>query len=154
MAKLRAAAKVVGLGLRLQGETSTPAQAGDPADTVTKPQVERMISIAVTEAVERFELEGKNLAADKHAFETKLRRDMQGLVSPLVDQGVKHKEQFVHNIHHLNDHEGRMAFLEYTIFKSDKSEDRFEDVLRKLAELTTSTAVDIQALRNDWINHK
>lgn len=113
-----------------------------------------MIAAAVGDAVERFELEGKNAAADKHAFETKLRRDMQGLVSPLVDQGIKHKEQFVHNIHHLNDHEGRMAFLEYTIFKSDKSEDRFEDVLRKLAELMRTTAVDIQGLRNDWLNHK
>ena len=108
----------------------------------------------MTDAVEKFELEGKNLTADKHAFETKLRRDMQGLVRPLVEQGGKHKEQFVHNIHHLNDHEGRLSFLEYTIFKSDKSEDRFEEVLRKLAELMKTTAVDIQGLRNDWIIHK
>jgi hypothetical protein len=54
----------------------------------------------------------------------------------LVDQGIKHKEQFVNNIHHLNDHEGCVAFLVYTIFKSDIIEDRFEDMLRKLAELT------------------
>jgi hypothetical protein len=47
-----------------------------------------------------------------------------------------------------------MAFLEYTIFKSDKSEDRFEDVLRKLAEIMKSTASDIQGLRNDWLFHK
>ena len=94
VAKLRAATKAVGLGLRLQGDAATPAaERPDPsADHVTKSQVEKMISIAVSDAVERFELEGKNLTADKHAFETKLRRDMQGLVSPLVDQGVKHKE--------------------------------------------------------------
>jgi hypothetical protein len=68
---------------------------------------------------------------------------MEALVSPLVDQGVKHKEQFVHNIHHLNDHESRMNFVEYTIFKSDKSDDRFEDVLKKIAELMQTTASDI-----------
>jgi hypothetical protein len=47
-----------------------------------------------------------------------------------------------------------MAFVEYSIFKSDKSDDRFEDVLKKIAELMRTTASDIQGLRNDWINHK
>ena len=55
--------------------------------------------------MEQFQVESKNQAADKLAFETKLRRDMQELVSPTINLGAKHKEQFVHNIHHLNDHE-------------------------------------------------
>ena len=85
-----------------------------------------MINKAVVDAVDQVVVEGRNQQADRHHYETKLRKDMQGLVTPLVEQGTKHKEQFVHNIHSLNDHESRIALLEYSIFKSDKSEDRFE----------------------------
>lgn len=80
-------------------------------------------------------MDSKNAEADRLDFETKIRKGMQDLVAPLVDQGNKHKEQFVHNIHTLNDQEERLAFLEFSIFKSDKSEDRFEYVLREIAEL-------------------
>ena len=79
---------------------------------------------------------------------------MQGLVTPLVEQGTKHKEQFVHNIHSLNDHESRIALIEYSIFKSDKSEDRFEQVLRKISEMKEKGIEDITELRSDWVKHK
>ena len=59
---------------------------------------------------------------------------MQDLVMPLVEQGVKHKEQFMENIKVLNDHEARVAFMEIALFKSDKLDTRFEDIYRKLAQ--------------------
>ena len=64
-----------------------------------------------------------------------MRKTMQDLVAPLVEQGIKHKEQFIENIHTLNDHESRISFIEIAIFKSDKSEDRFEGIYRKIAEM-------------------
>ena len=60
---------------------------------------------------------------------------MQDLVAPVVEQGIKHKEQFIHTIKKLNDYEQRIGFLEYSIFKSDKAEDRFENIFRRIAEL-------------------
>jgi tRNA 2-selenouridine synthase SelU len=51
-----------------------------------------MISKAIEDASDMFTLEAKNLEADKLVFETKMRKTMQNLVAPVVEQGVKHKE--------------------------------------------------------------
>ena len=60
---------------------------------------------------------------------------MQDLVKPLIDQASKHKEQFIHNIHALNDYEERINFLEYVIFKRENGGDRFEEVFKKMAQM-------------------
>jgi len=54
----------------------------------------------------------------------------------------------------LNDHESRVGFLEYAIFKSDKSEDRFEQLFRKMGEMEQSRVRDLATLESTWINHK
>ena len=54
-----------------------------------------MIQSAIEHASDMFVLETKNLEADKLVFETKMRKTMQDLVAPVVEQGVKHKEQFL-----------------------------------------------------------
>ena len=79
---------------------------------------------------------------------------MQDLVSPVVEQGVKHKEQFLHNIGALNDHESRIGFLEYAIFKSEKAEDRFEQLFRKIAEMEQARAADVESLKAMWLMQK
>jgi len=38
------------------------------------------------------------------------------------------------NIKVLNDHESRIAFIEIALFKSDKLDNRFEDIYKKLSE--------------------
>jgi hypothetical protein len=113
-----------------------------------------MIQKAVGGAVEQFALETKNQAAERLDFETKLRKQMQELVVPMVELGGKHKEQFVHNIHAINDHEQRLAFLEYAIFKSDHADDRFEDVFRKMAEMEKERVCDAEASKTQLREHQ
>jgi hypothetical protein len=72
--------------------TGNPA-GGDPDQSgISKDEVKAMITQAIEDASEMFALEAKNLEADKLVFETKMRRTMQDLVAPVVEQGVKHKE--------------------------------------------------------------
>jgi hypothetical protein len=48
----------------------------------------------------------------------------------------------------LNDHENRISFIEIAIFKSDKSEDRFEGIYRKIAEMEETRVTDNYNLKN------
>lgn len=113
-----------------------------------------MVQQAIVDASANFHIQVKNIEADKMAMETRMRKVMQDLVSPLVEQGQKHKEQFLDNIKALNDHESRVAFIEYAIFKSEKREDRFEEIYRKMGDMEAQRAADIIQLRSEWINHK
>lgn len=62
---------------------------------LTEERVKQMIAKAIEDASDIFQLESKNMEADKLVFETKMRKTMQDLVAPVVEQGVKHKEQFL-----------------------------------------------------------
>ena len=121
---------------------------------IDKQTVEFMIQKACEDLHNNFALDIRNQEADKLVMETKMRRTMQDLAAPLVEQGIRHKEQFIENIHSLNDHESRIGFIEIAIFKSDKSEDRFEGIYRKIAEMEEARVTDIQMLKNRWIDHK
>lgn len=54
--------------------------------------MDTLIQRALADQSDQFNIDNKNLEADKLAFETKLRRAMQDLVAPCVEQGIKHKE--------------------------------------------------------------
>ena len=71
-----------------------------------------------------------------------------------MEQAAKHKDQFIHDVHQLNDHNRRLEFIEYAIFKSDKKEDRFEEVFRKMAELTEQRNIDIEKMQHTFQAHK
>ena len=61
-------------------------------DGISEDKVKTMIQKAIEDASDIFQLEAKNMEADKLVFETKMRKTMQDLVAPVVEQGVKHKE--------------------------------------------------------------
>ena len=113
-----------------------------------------MIAKAILDATDQFTLECKNQETDKLVFETKMRKTMQDLVAPVVEQGVKHKEVFLNHQRNLADHEKRIGFIEYDIFKSDKQEDRFEEVFRKIAEMELQRSSDLEGLKSQWRQHK
>lgn len=75
---------------------------------------------------------------------------MENLIEPIIKLQTKHKEQFIHNIHSINDHESRMAFIEYTIFKSNDKEDRFDDLFRKMAEMEKQRVCDIEQIKQSF----
>lgn len=79
---------------------------------------------------------------------------MQDLVAPVVEQGVKHKEVFLNHQRNLADHEKRIGFVEYDLFKSDKQEDRFEEIFRKIAEMELQRSSDLEGLKGSWRQHK
>lgn len=105
-----------------------------------------MITKAVQDARQEFELEHRNVSAEKLELEVRLRKQMHELVNPIVELQTKHKQQFVHNINSLNDHEERLAFIEYTIFKSEDRQDRFDEVYDKIAAMEKQRASDLEAL--------
>lgn len=129
-------------------------QKKDDKESIDKQQVDFMIQKACEDLHNAFALDVRNQEADKLVMETKMRKTMQDLVAPLVEQGIKHKEQFIENIHTLNDHENRISFIEIAIFKSDKSEDRFEGIYRKIAEMEEMRVLDNQNLKNQILDHK
>lgn len=51
-----------------------------------------MIQKACEDLHNQFALDIRNQEADKLVMETKMRKTMQDLVAPLVEQGIKHKE--------------------------------------------------------------
>ena len=51
-----------------------------------------MIQRALAEINDHMTLDNKNADADKLVLKTDMRRTMQDLVAPVVEQGVKHKE--------------------------------------------------------------
>ena len=110
-------------------------QSHESGGGLSKQDIENLIARAVNDATDFFNLERSNAEAEKLAYKNQVRSMMQDLVAPLVDQGIKHKEQFVHNISELNDHKSRLEFIEFAMFKSDKKEDRFEELFRKIAEM-------------------
>ena len=63
----------------------TMADIEGSGEPVGKHTVSIMISKAVSDAVDQFSLDQKNVEADKLDFETKLRKGMQELVTPLVE---------------------------------------------------------------------
>lgn len=54
----------------------------------------------------------------------------------------------------LSDFATRIGFIEYDIFKSDKQEDRFEEVFRKIAEMELQRSSDLEAIKLSWVKHK
>jgi hypothetical protein len=47
-----------------------------------------------------------------------------------------------------------MAFIEYAMFKSEKREDRFEEIYRKIGEMECQRASDLVAIKSEWLNFK
>lgn len=136
------------------GPQGGPQKVGDTEDFVTKHQAEHMITKAISDVADQFTLDNKNLEADKLAFETKLRRAMQDLVAPCVEQGIKHREQFVETIQKLHQHESSIIFLEDVLYKSQTVDNRFDDIDLRFAKMEERRALDNQALRNELEAHK
>jgi hypothetical protein len=44
--------------------------------------------------------------------------------------------------------------MEYDLYKSDKKEDRFEEVFRKIAEMELQRSVDLESIKLNWVKHK
>jgi quinol monooxygenase YgiN len=65
----------------------------------------------------------------------------------VVEQGVKHKEQFLVHQKLLGEFEVRTGFIEYDLYKSDKKEDRFEEVFRRIAEMEQQRSIDLEAIK-------
>lgn len=119
-----------------------------------KHQAQIMMTKAIEDLRDQFVIDTKNYHQEKIDFEVKIRRDMEKLVEPIIKLQTKHREQFIHNIHSINDHESRLAFTEYTIFKSNNKEDRFDDVLRKIAEMEQQRVGDNEANKNSFRSYK
>ena len=47
-----------------------------------------------------------------------------------------------------------MAFIEYAIFKSEKREDRFEEIYRKIGEMERQRACDLIEIKSEFATHK
>lgn len=122
--------------------------------SISEEKVKQLIQKAIEDAGELFQLESKNMEADKLVFETKMRKTMQDLVAPVVEQGVKHKEQFLVHQKLLGEFETRVGFIEYDLYKSDKKEDRFEELFRKIAEMELQRSVDLESIKLLWVKHK
>ena len=124
------------------------------APGMQKAAVQALLAAGLLDLDKKFQDLAANREADKLAFETQLRREMQELTTPQVEQAAKHKAQFIHDVHSLNDHTRRLEFIEYAIFKSDKAEDRFEEVFRKMAELTEQRNIDMEKMQHTFQAHK
>ena len=144
-----AAAAALGGGLPSGGKKFDDAE-----DYITRSQAESLITKAVSDVTDQFTLDNKNLEADKLAFETKLRRAMQDLVAPCVEQGVKHREQFVETIQKLHQHESSIVFLEDVLYKSQTVDNRFDAIDFRFAKMEEQRALDNQAFRNELEAHK
>ena len=134
-----------GLGSKKHEETE---------DYLTRNQAENIMTKAISDVTDQFTLDNKNLEADKLAFETKLRRTMQELVAPCVEQGIKHREQFVETIQQLHQHESKIVFLEDVLYKSQTVDNRFDAIELRFAQMEQQRALDDQAIRNVFETHK
>lgn len=47
-----------------------------------------------------------------------------------------------------------MGFIEYDLYKSDKKEDRFEELFRKIAEMELQRSADLESIKLLWVKHK
>ena len=81
-----------GLGKKFQkmGRMASMAVAvtrpdGEPEEGISEEKVKNMIQKAIEDASDIFQLEAKNMEADKLVFETKMRKTMQDLVAPVVE---------------------------------------------------------------------
>lgn len=79
---------------------------------------------------------------------------MQDLVAPCVEQGIKHKEQFVETIEKLHQHESKIVFLEDVLYKAQTVDNRFDAIELRFAKMEERRALDNQALRNELQAHK
>ena len=54
----------------------------------------------------------------------------------------------------LGEFETRTGFIEYDLYKSDKKEDRFEEIFRKIAEMELQRSADLESIKLLWVKHK
>ena len=146
--KKKALTKVV------RGIQISAGMGGGHEESVTKSEVDRMIQKALSDQADQFNIDNKNLEADKLAFETKLRRAMQDLVAPCVEQGIKHKEQFVETIQKLHDHEQRIIFAEDVMYRNKTVDNRFDDIEMRFAKMEEQRALDNETWRNEHKAHR
>ena len=139
---------------RMASIAVTATRQDDVEEGISEEKVKTMIQKAIEDASDIFQLEAKNMEADKLVFETKMRKTMQDLVAPVVEQGVKHKEQFLVHQKLLGEFETRVGFIEYDLYKSDKKEDRFEELFRKIAEMELQRSADLESIKLLWVKHK